>query len=190
MVVLLELEVAVKELQFFLSKQESYTMKHKILYILLLLFTTQLSIAQKTLSEVLEKYNDETIPYIYSKELSNEKDITILDAREIKEYKTSHLKNAIYAGYNYFKIDSIQNKLPNKDAKIVVYCSIGIRSEDIGEKLNKAGYTNVYNLYGGIFEWKNKNFKVYNSEEKETKNVHVYSKNWSKWLTKGVKIFD
>jgi len=33
-----------------------------------------------------------------------------------------------------------------------VYCSLGIRSEVIAKKLKKAGYTNVFNLYGGIFE--------------------------------------
>ena len=53
----------------------------------------------------------------------------------------------------------------------------------------KAGYTNVYNLYGGIFEWKNKNFIVIDSEEKETNKVHTYNRDWSKWLKKGEKVF-
>ena len=39
---------------------------------------------------------------------------------------------------------------------IIVYCSIGVRSEDIGEKLKELGYTKILNLYGGIFDWKNK----------------------------------
>ena len=45
-------------------------------------------------------------------------------------------------------------------------------------------------MYGGIFEWKNKGFKVFDSEEKETENVHAFSKEWSKWLKKGVKVYD
>ena len=115
----------------------------------------------------------------------------ILDAREPKEYKTSHIKNAVLVGYDYFNLDSISEKLPkNKDEKIVVYCSLGIRSETIGEKLKKAGYTNVYNLYGGIFEWKNKNFSVYNSEENETENVHTFNEAWSQWLLKGNKVYE
>jgi len=166
-------------------------MKNKILYLLLTLFTTQFSIAQKeTLSDVLAKFNDNSVPYMSVEELaiSSTKAI-ILDSREPKEYETSHIKDAILVGYDNFKLKSIIKKLPNKDAKIVVYCSIGIRSETIGEKLKKAGYTNVYNLYGGIFEWKNKNFIVIDSEEKETENVHTFNEAWSKWLLKGVKIY-
>ena len=72
----------------------------------------------------------------------------------------------------------------------MVYCSLGIRSEDVAEKLKKAGYTNVLNLYGGIFEWKNNDFTIYDSEEKETENVHTFDEAWSKWLTKGIKIYD
>lgn len=70
-----------------------------------------------------------------------------------------------------------------------MYCSLGIRSEHIAEKLKKRGYTSVYNLYGGIFEWKNKDYKVYDSNEKETDNIHAYSKAWSKWLKKGNKVY-
>ena len=72
---------------------------------------------------------------------------------------------------------------------IVVYCSLGIRSEKISEKLKAEGYSNVRNLYGGIFEWKNKGFEVFDSEGKETEKVHAYSKSWSKWLKNGEKIY-
>ena len=71
-----------------------------------------------------------------------------------------------------------------------MYCSLGVRSEDIGEQLKKAGYTNVFNLYGGIFEWKNKGFSVYNNDETLTENVHVCNAYWSQWLLKGNKIYD
>lgn len=115
----------------------------------------------------------------------------ILDAREEKEYNVSHIKNAIWVGYNKFKLKETLTKLPkDKNATIVVYCSLGIRSETVAYKLIKAGYNNIYNLYGGIFEWKNNNFKVVNSKEKETEKVHVFSKKWSKWLKKGVKVYE
>ncbi|MFB9105669.1 rhodanese-like domain-containing protein [Algibacter miyuki] len=80
--------------------------------------------------------------------------------------------------------------MPNKDTQIVVYCSLGIRSESIADSLKQAGYTHVENLYGGIFEWKNNNFPVYNSEEKETDSIHTFNKAWSKWLKKGIKIYE
>jgi len=72
----------------------------------------------------------------------------------------------------------------------VVYCSLGIRSETIAHKLIKKGYTNVYNLYGGIFEWKNNDFVVLDTEGSETEKVHAFNKNWGKWLTKGKKVYE
>lgn len=147
--------------------------------------------AQKKLSKLLKQQNTESIPYISVEAVQNEsEDIILLDSREEKEFKTSHLKNAIYVGYDFFNLDSVQSKLKNKNSKIVVYCSLGVRSEDVAEKLKKAGYSNVYNLYGGIFEWKNNDLEVLNSNEKPTDSIHTYSKAWSKWLKKGVKVYE
>ncbi|MEP5341712.1 MAG: rhodanese-like domain-containing protein [Algibacter sp.] len=165
-------------------------MKHTSLFLLFFVFTNSL-LAQKTIDKLLKKHNTNSIPYINVEELASLKtDAILLDSRELKEYKTSHLKNAIHIGYDHFNIDTLQNRVPNKNSKIVVYCSLGIRSEDVAEKLKKAGYTNVENLYGGIFEWKNNNLPIYNTNEKETDSVHTFSKDWSKWLKKGIKTYE
>ncbi|WP_439151390.1 rhodanese-like domain-containing protein [Winogradskyella sp.] len=146
---------------------------------------------QDSLSEVLEKHNSESIPYISVEELDKVYSETIiLDAREITEYNISHLKNATHVGYDDFDISVIKTKLKSSELKIVVYCSIGVRSEDIAEELKAAGFTNIFNLFGGIFEWKNNGFTVYDNENKPTDNVHAYSKNWGKWLLKGTKVYD
>lgn len=150
-----------------------------------------LGYSQKNLDQLLKRYNSGNIPYIHVDELKSYPDnIILLDAREQREYATSHLKDAIAVGYDFFNIDSTSQKIPNKNSKIVVYCSLGIRSEDIAEKLKKSGYKNVFNLYGGIFEWKNNQQKVYNLKEQETDSVHAFSKDWSKWLQKGIKVYE
>lgn len=166
-------------------------MKIKTFYILIFFSTIQFSIAQESLSELLIMYNERSVPYISVQELAMPKtDAIILDVREMQEYNVSHLKDAIYVGYDEFNIETVVKTIERKNKKIVVYCSLGIRSEDIGEKLKKAGYTNVLNLYGGIFEWKNNGFTIYNSDGEETEKVHTFSKEWSKWLTNGIKISD
>lgn len=147
--------------------------------------------SQNTLSKILKKYNTEEIPYISVEELALHKNqYVLLDTRELKEYKVSHLKDAMYVGFDDFNLDSVKKNLQNKNEKIVVYCSLGVRSENIGIKLKAAGFTNVQNLYGGIFEWKNQNYKVYTTNQKETENVHAFSDGWSKWLLKGVKVIN
>jgi rhodanese-related sulfurtransferase len=148
--------------------------------------------AQDSLDTLLSKFNDESIPYISVEELKimqNNTNFLLVDTRERKEFKVSKIEGAIFAGYNQFSIKQFTNFVTDKNQPIVVYCSLGVRSENIGEKLKKAGYTNVKNLYGGIFEWKNKDFPVVDSDGNETQKVHAYSKQWSKWLLKGEKIY-
>lgn len=164
---------------------------NKIYLLLLIFISAQNLFAQKSIDKLLDTYNKHSIPYISVQELAMPKTkALLLDSRELKEYQVSHLKNAIHVGYDHFNLDSIQQKITNKHTEIVVYCSVGIRSETIGNKLKQAGYTNVKNLHGGIFEWKNNNFTVYNRFNKETDSIHTFSKIWSKWLHKGIKVYE
>jgi len=111
----------------------------------------------------------------------------LLDARERSEYSVSHISNAQWVGYDNFNISNVKNI--RKDLPIVVYCSVGYRSEKIAEKLKEAGYEDVKNLYGGIFEWINKEREVCN-ENGPTKEIHAYNKTWGIWLKQGEKVFN
>ena len=156
--------------------------------ILFLLFTLN-CFAQKTIQEVLVKYNKNLVPYISVNELKEKQNIILFDSRDATEYKVSHLKNANYVGFDDFDAKKIKEKFTNPNATIIVYCSVGVRSEIIGKKLLKMGYKNVFNLYGGIFEWSNQNLPVYDSDDKQTQNVHAFSKEWSQYLKKGNKVY-
>jgi rhodanese-related sulfurtransferase len=113
-------------------------------------------------------------------EMSKNADVVILDAREKKEYEVSHIKGAKFIGYDEFKIENVKDI--SKDSKVYVYCSIGYRSEKIGEKLEKDGFTKVYNLYGGIFNWANSGYPLENDKGLPTKAVHGFDKKWGQWL--------
>lgn len=163
-------------------------MKTIFLYIIALIGFQ--SFAQKTLDEVLKKYNHSDVPYMSVQELAMPKTkAKILDARSIEEYNVSHLKDAVFVDYNKFSLKKTTQLLPDKNELIVVYCSIGLRSAKIAQQLKDEGYTNVFNLYGGIFDWKNNNFSVFDLNGQKTEKVHVYNKYWSKWLIKGEKVF-
>lgn len=146
-------------------------------------------LAQDKMDQTLKNFNEASVPYIKVDALHGMNHVLLLDAREKEEYEVSHLENAIWVGAKTFELDSVTPKIKNKDAEIVVYCSIGVRSENIGEKLKEAGYTNVKNLYGGIFEWKNEGHPVYDPEGNETEKVHTFNKHWGKLLEKGEKVY-
>ncbi|SHG24102.1 Rhodanese-related sulfurtransferase [Salegentibacter echinorum] len=165
-------------------------MKQFLIYCFILIGVS--SHAQADLDKLLARYNSQTVPYISVEELkmqSKDTNLVILDAREPKEFKVSHIKSAVYAGFSQFSVTIISHLINDKSRPVVVYCSLGIRSETISEKLKKEGYSNVSNLYGGIFEWKNKGYSVYNEFDEPTERVHVFAKRWAKYLKNGEKIF-
>jgi rhodanese-related sulfurtransferase len=124
-----------------------------------------------------------SVKTISPSDLNRQSNVLVLDARERTEYDVSHLPNAVFIGYNSFEKKTLDT-VP-KDKPIVVYCSIGYRSEKIGEKLKKMGYTKVYNLYGSIFEWLNQGYPVVDKNEQPTNKVHTYNKAWSRWVEEG-----
>lgn len=151
----------------------------------------QITIAQTSQNPDFDKQLKDllsfTIPTINCDDLNKDiKKVILLDCREKTEYDISHLKGAIYVGYDNFKASSVANL--DKDAAIVVYCSVGYRSERIGERLQRMGFKNVKNLYGSIFEWVNSGYPVVNAKGNTTK-VHGVDEEWAKWILKGEAFF-
>ncbi len=147
--------------------------------------------AQTAYDQKLSSLYKNTVPQIKSTDLKSlllsSNEIVLLDTRSEKEFKVSHLLNAYLMDYEDFNIEHA-NRI-KRNTPIIVYCSVGYRSERIGEKLIEMGFKNVHNLYGGIFEWVNEGNDVVNSLNHVTDSVHTYNKNWSEWLVKGVKVY-
>ena len=146
----------------------------------------------KPLQQLLNTYNSETIHYVsvtQARMWHLQDKAIFIDARELDEFQTSHIPQAIPIGFSKFKKNTYQLP-PEKNQLLIVYCTLGIRSETIAEKIKKLGYTKVYNLYGGIVGWKNKSYPILNQEKAPTEKVHTRSKYWSQWLKKGHAIYD
>lgn len=138
---------------------------------------------------MLEGMYKHTVPTVSCSELKKEQnDVVLLDTRAKREYEVSHLPEARWVGYEEFDLKKVEN-FP-KDTPIVVYCTVGVRSERVGEKLKAAGYKNVRNLYGSIFEWVNQDNPVVDNQGKPTQKVHAYSRTWGVWLNKGEKVYE
>ncbi len=164
-------------------------MRMFLLLLFLGLFQTAMpQVKSKSFQFLLNTILSSKTPVITIKEAAvNKNNYTFLDAREAKEYKVSHIPNAHFVGSEQFELSAISDLPKNKP--LIVYCSIGKRSEKITKKLLKEGFRNVYNLYGGIFEWVNEGNAVVDNENKLTNKVHAYGRFWGQFLEKGEKVY-
>lgn len=73
----------------------------------------------------------------------------LIDVRSPQEYNEGHLDNSILLP-EYEILKKIEDIIPNKNTKIILYCSSGTRSKKAQEELEKIGYKNVYNVLNGV----------------------------------------
>ncbi len=103
----------------------------------------------------------------------------IFDTRSSQEYAVSHLKNAqhLAPGTNLEAfLENVEKAYP-----IVVYCSVGYRSAIVASKLQKIGFSRVYNLEGSIFAWVNNGYPIVKGT-KAAKYVHPFNSYWGSLL--------
>jgi rhodanese-related sulfurtransferase len=131
--------------------------------------------------KLLENLLNHNVPEMdISKALNLKDSVLFLDARELNEYRVSRLPQSLWVGYEDFSSERLVGV--KKNQPIVVYCSVGYRSERITRKLLELGFAKVTNLYGGIFEWVNRGAPLSNDKGITTK-IHTYNKEWSRWVT-------
>lgn len=84
------------------------------------------------------------------KEMKDTKaDFQLIDVREEMEFDTCNIEGELIPmGTVMDNLDKI-----SKDKKVIVHCKSGKRSATIVQVLEMQGYTNVYNLRGGIMAW-------------------------------------
>jgi rhodanese-related sulfurtransferase len=72
----------------------------------------------------------------------------LVDVREEQEWQAAHAAGAIHLSKGVIERD-IEKTVPDKSAKLVLYCGGGFRSALATDNLQKMGYTNVISLDGG-----------------------------------------
>lgn len=134
------------------------------------------------------KYEFPTISPDSTSMILDNSNVIFLDTREPAEYNVSHIPNSILFGYdnpNWKAVDTI-----SKDKKVIVYCSIGVRSQNIAEELKEKGFGDVKNLYGGIFLWADQSREMVDKNNNETSKVHGYNKFWGRWVKKAETVYE
>ena len=103
----------------------------------------------------------------------------LLDVRKPEEFAVSHLPGAKRVEPSTKAADLIPTLPTNRTA--VVYCSVGYRSSELATRLLDAGFTNVCNLEGSLFQWANED-RPMEKDGKPASTVHGYNETFGKLL--------
>lgn len=124
-------------------------MMRKLLILLSILVVGTIGIVLFTSKESgITKIDVETL----QNRLENE-EITLLDVREVDEYVGGHIEGAVNAPLSSLN----ETELPYpKDEPVYVICRSGNRSAQAAQLLKERGYTEIYDVSGGMIAWEQK----------------------------------
>ena len=77
---------------------------------------------------------------------------TLVDVREVDEFRDRHIPGAINFPIDSINAENAAKILPDKNAVIVLYCLAGMRVASACIKLSELGYRRLVNM-GGISHW-------------------------------------
>ncbi|MGF1517923.1 MAG: rhodanese-like domain-containing protein [Nodosilinea sp.] len=105
----------------------------------------------------------------------------LIDVRRDYEFAVSHLPQAHHAP----NLDAAIALELDPHQPIVAYCSVGYRSARLAAQLQAAGYSEVYNLAGSIFQWANEDRPLV-SQGQSVAAVHPFHPTWGLLLKPGL----
>lgn len=108
----------------------------------------------------------------------------LLDVRTPAEWKVSHLPGARPVDPGASAKTAAGETA--KDAPIVTYCAVGYRSGKMAQRLRAAGFTQVQNLEGSIFQWANEH-RPLQHDGKPVTQVHPNNAFWGRLLRPEVR---
>jgi len=84
---------------------------------------------------------------------------TLVDVREKDETRLGFIPGAVFLPRGFLEMQAEQ-KLPDKTAKIVLYCAGGTRSAFAAKQLQDMGYSNVESANPGFIRWKDMRYPM------------------------------
>jgi thioredoxin 1 len=92
----------------------------------------------------------------FAEQLKQHSDAVIIDVRTPDEFAGGHIANALNIDWNGSSFEQQANKL-DKEKPVYVYCLKGGRSASASAKLNEMGFKKIFELEGGMLQWRAEN---------------------------------
>jgi len=132
----------------------------------------------KTYSDLLQEVKSQirlvTLDEI-KRRLDKREDYTLVDVREKDEFRGGFIPGAVHLPRGFLEMQAEQ-KLPDKNAKLIVYCAGGTRSAFAAKVLQDLGYPNVESANPGFVRWKDTGYPVDKPAELTPAQLDRYSR--------------
>jgi len=112
----------------------------------------------KIVDDAKKNVRETTVDEI-KKRLDRGDKFVLVDVREESEWQKDHLPGAIHMSKGVIERD-VEQKVPDLNTEMVLYCGGGFRSALAADNLQKMGYTNVISMDGGIRVWREKQYPL------------------------------
>ena len=112
----------------------------------------------KIVDDAKKRIRETTVDDV-KRRLDGNEQFLLVDVREDNEWEKDHLPRAIHLGKGVIERD-IEERVPDFDAPIILYCGGGFRSALAADNLGKMGYTNVLSMDGGIRGWRERGYPL------------------------------
>lgn len=99
----------------------------------------------------------------------------IIDVRERDEFVDGHIEGADFIPRGLLDL-KIENVVPDKSKRVVLYCQGGTRSALAAKSLEDIGYQNVESMAGGFSAWKQSGYPVHIAETLSEEQLTRYSR--------------
>jgi rhodanese-related sulfurtransferase len=105
----------------------------------------------KLVNDAKSRVKETTVPDVKRRSDTGEK-FLLIDVREDNEWAEGHVPGAVHLSKGIIERD-IEQRVPDANAKVILYCGGGFRSALVADNLQKMGYTNVESMDGGWKGW-------------------------------------
>jgi rhodanese-related sulfurtransferase len=112
----------------------------------------------RLVNEARKRIQETTVDEVKAK-LDRKERFLLIDVREESEFAKDHLPGAIHLGKGIIERD-IEERVPDQNAVMILYCGGGFRSALAADNLQKMGYKRVISMDGGIRGWRERGFPL------------------------------
>jgi len=118
------------------------------------------------------KGNNVLNPNAFKAGLNDKTNEILLDVRTPGEYQEGHIKGSLNIDWNNSNFSDEVAKL-DKNKPVFVYCKSGGRSGSAVQALKGMGFKEVYDLDGGIMQWKNAGMPLETQDDSQLKGMNM-----------------